>query len=282
MAKPAVPDATTTGLPIQMVLDQKRILSLFKPDTTSPDCVNEMGYDIRLGSRLTLVTRGGEVERLKPGSKVKIYPGETVLATSREILNLPPNVCATGSPKMSLLLDGLWSHGGKTDFGFDGNLRLGFMNQGTHSITLEYEQTIFSITFWQTDRAAPRPRRGASHEQDRVRESPLDLPQFPMALLAPDVLERDGILAWRLVSFTEWRFRRILWALVSLGLFAVASGIGAWWTLTDPNVGRLVAILTAFGSPVAFIAAAWALLKRARPRALQPPWKKSSKQEATE
>ncbi|MCA1812170.1 MAG: hypothetical protein LC623_09205 [Halobacteriales archaeon] len=279
MPNPAMPTKdSAVSTPIGIVLDKAQILRLFKGGTTSEDSVNEMGYDIRLGSRVTYVTRGGEVARLKAGDKITIYPGETILATSREVLNLDDDVCATGSPKMSLLLDGLWSHGGKTDFGFSSNLRLGFMNQGTHPITLEYEQPIFSIIFWQSRDKAPRPRRSASnHQEDSVRESPLDLPQFPMALLAPSVLERDGILAWRLVSFTEWRFRRIQWALVALGLGTLVSAAGAWWTLAHPKASTVIAIVTAFVSPAAALGGAWALLKRARPKALQPPWKPEAK-----
>jgi deoxycytidine triphosphate deaminase len=107
------------------------------------DCLDPLGYDLRLGEEVTIVTRPEHKSSLKGDEEITIYPGETFIAKTEEVLNLPLDVFAIGSPKMSLLARGLWTHGGKTDPGYKNPLVLGFFNAGNQPISVKRSEKFF-------------------------------------------------------------------------------------------------------------------------------------------
>src|SRR4030067_1668348 len=69
-------------------------------------CLDPMGYDLRLGKDVRCVTKGVN-EEMCDGEEIEVYPGESIIVKTEEVLNLPDNVYAIGSPKMKLLVQGL-------------------------------------------------------------------------------------------------------------------------------------------------------------------------------
>ena len=161
------------------------------------NCLDPMGYDLRLGGEVLLVTRG-KTEKLSAREKIEIYPGETVIVKTEEVLNLPENVFAIGSPKMSLLVQGLWAHGGKTDPGYNLSLNLGFQNVGGKPCTLEKGQKIFHLTFFKIHGKNPKGYTGRGPGFPDLRKSPLENSAELNEKLLDEVKKVEGIKSFRI------------------------------------------------------------------------------------
>lgn len=237
----------TTGIPVRMLVDPTEILSQFVTGNHGPDPkgTNSLGYDIRLGDRVFFVTRGTSVTFDERVTEVDVNPGETILAQSLEVLKLDEDVCATGSPKMRLLIRGLWAHGGKTDFGYNSTLMLGFTNLGTKPIPLRHKQQIFHITLWKVPGQPNGSYQGPAPLPSDVMQSPLDTPRKMSLELDREVMRRDGYTYARLLRVMRWHQRkidRVVVTLLSTLLAALATiGIGIY----EPDIQALVAVLTA-------------------------------------
>ena len=160
-------------------------------------CLDPMGYDLRLGAEVRLVTKG-KTEQLGATGEIEIYPGETVIVKTDEILNLPDDVFAIGSPKMKLLVQGLWAHGGKTDPGYNLPLNLGFQNVGGKPCTLKRGQKIFHLTFFKIHGKTPKGYTGEGPGFPDLRKSPLeDFVELNEKLLE-EVKKVEGIKSFRI------------------------------------------------------------------------------------
>jgi deoxycytidine triphosphate deaminase len=212
--------------------------------------LDNIGYDVRLGDVVRLIT-SGEERTLNEGESVEIFPGETVVAKTEEILSLPEQVFALGSPKMSLIGQGLWAHGGKTDPGFNQPLTLGFMNVGNKSCTLARGQKIFHLTFFRINGKRIGRYAGRGINLPSTRSSPLD----ENIELNKDVLKRvmecDGIHSYRICRYlyntqrsSKRTSRIVLFAMVTSNIIAAAFGF-LWLTgsLTETSVYGFVGVL---------------------------------------
>ena len=217
----SVQDPTTDlgppkGVQAQLVLGKDEIKKVVR-HKFDESCVDAMGYDMRLGNHVYRVTKGIRVE-LKDDETIYVQPGETLVAHTLERLNLKDDVCATGSPKMSLLMKGLWSHGGKTDFGYNRDLLLSFTNLGSEEVPLKQGSKIFHLTFW---RVPGRPKEdtegGRTPAVPHVTDSVLESDPFGADFIS-SVAKRDGLPAARIVAAVELRARRFRRALVFLFL----------------------------------------------------------------
>jgi deoxycytidine triphosphate deaminase len=144
------------------LLVEEELKALFS-DGYDASCLDPMGYDLRLGNEVRCVTKGSNQEMCE-GAEILVYPGESIIVKTEEVLNLPDDVYAIGSPKMSLLVQGLWAHGGKTDPGYNLSLNLGFQNVGSRPCKLKRGQKIFHLTFFKIHGKPVRVTRGEGQD----------------------------------------------------------------------------------------------------------------------
>jgi deoxycytidine triphosphate deaminase len=166
-----------------------------------PKSVDHLGYDVRLGSQVRLLI-SGKTEEVDETKGVTILPGETFLARTEEILHIPNWAYAVGSPKMRLIAKGLWTHGGKTDPGYNQRLILGFMNVSNSAITLKRRQPIFHLTFYRING-----KTATSYAGDGIGfpENFEDSPLGNCSKLSKETLEgvkkTDGIRSYRICNY---------------------------------------------------------------------------------
>lgn len=204
--------ASCSASPISILNNDDAIRRQFRdPDAVS---VDGLGADVSIGRDVHLVSRGMKID-LDDGEKFTVFPGETVVLQTKEVLKLTDGVFATGSPKMSLLIKGLWSHGGKTDFGYSSNLMLSFRNMGDREIELAEGQSIFHLTFWHAgeDQVQIPPGSGASIYSRSIPSLDLNgapsFGDFPENPLSEPVLKKDGILAYKVSTKFEQAQRKM-------------------------------------------------------------------------
>lgn len=112
--------------------------------------IDELGIDLCVG-KVTIANRN-ICEKFETGNKeLTIFPGDTLEIKTVETIALPPDIYATGSPKMGLLKEGLWGHGGKTDPCFSGPLYLYFHHVGVNPIQIQKGQPVFHLIFYQCE-----------------------------------------------------------------------------------------------------------------------------------
>ena len=160
------------------------------------NCLDPMGYDLRLGAEVRLVTRG-QTKKMTANEEIEIYPSETVIVKTEEVLCLPDNVFAIGSPKMRLLVQGLWAHGGKTDPGYSLPLNLGFQNVGSKPCALKRGQKIFHLSFFKIHGKAPKGYAGRGPGFPDLERSPLEDSVDLNEKLLVEVKKVEGIKSFR-------------------------------------------------------------------------------------
>jgi dCTP deaminase len=112
--------------------------------------VNPASYDVTLGDHWICPTR--EPEEFK-ADRITLFPGEVVLATTREFVQIPRDVCADLKLKSSL--GRLWlnhSMSGWIDCNFQGEITLELQNLGPHPRELVTGMRIAQIVFMQMEK----------------------------------------------------------------------------------------------------------------------------------
>ena len=210
--------------------------------------LDPLGYDVRLGDVVRLIT-SGEEKTLNQEEEVKVFPGETLIAKTEEILNLPEWAFALGSPKMSLLAKGLWTHGGKTDPGYNHPLTLGFMNVGSEPCSLKRGQCIFHLTFFKINGTAPNKYAGKGINLPSLRKSPLDRQIDLTKEVLEQVKESDGIESYRILKYlyntqcSSKRMDKIMLGAIFVGNIFTVGFVGLWITGNLPSAYGFIGVL---------------------------------------
>ena len=111
----------------------------------APEQVNSASYDVRVSDEWICPTR--DPESFKADS-VKLFPGEVVLASTREYVRIPRQVAC--DLKLKSTLGRLWinhSLAGWCDPGFEGNITLELQNLGPEPFLLEADRRIAQLIF---------------------------------------------------------------------------------------------------------------------------------------
>lgn len=131
-----------------------------------PAQVNAASYDVRLSDHWICPTRDPE-EFTAPA--LKLFPGEVVLASTREYVVIPRDVAC--DLKLKSTLGRLWinhSLAGWCDPGFKGNITLELQNLGPEPFVLEADRRVAQLIFIAME-SAPRVAYGepgsSSHYQ---------------------------------------------------------------------------------------------------------------------
>ena len=110
-----------------------------------PEQVNSASYDVRVGDHWICPTRNPqEFEE----SRIKLFPGEVVLASTLEYVRIPRDVAC--DLKLKSTLGRLWinhSLAGWCDPGFEGNITLELQNLGPEPLVLEAGRRIAQLIF---------------------------------------------------------------------------------------------------------------------------------------
>lgn len=115
-----------------MILNKKSITFV---ENDQEDCYQPASYDVRLDC----------------AGKFKLMPGQSVLVSTIESLNLPNDVAVLIKDKSSLMRKGLAVVQGYVDPGFRGNLTLRIQNTEKRYIPLHYGQKIAQLVFVKTE-----------------------------------------------------------------------------------------------------------------------------------
>lgn len=107
--------------------------------------VNAASYDVRVSEHWICPTRDPEEFR---ASRIKLFPGEVVLASTMEYVRIPRNVAC--DLKLKSTLGRLWinhSLAGWCDPGFEGEITLELQNLGPQPFILEAGRRIAQLIF---------------------------------------------------------------------------------------------------------------------------------------
>jgi len=118
---------------------------LIKP--FSEECLTPVGYDLRVGKEIILLT-SSKKETLPENGSVTITPGEKFAVESLEKIILPNDMFAFIFGRIKLAWQGFTSLGTKVDPAFNDNLLLIFSNESSQEIELRYGDKICNIMFF--------------------------------------------------------------------------------------------------------------------------------------
>lgn len=156
---------------IKKLCIEQDLITPFKEEALQP-----CSYDLTLDDIvIKQVFTGRKVDLVKESVTkdfAEIRPGEFVLASTIEKVNLPNTLCAKVEGKSSIGRLGLFiQNAGHIDPGFSGNITLELFNAGEYIIDLKDIKSICQITFSELDRPSTNPYQGHYQEQEGVTES---------------------------------------------------------------------------------------------------------------
>lgn len=158
-----------------MILSDKAIISLLQEGTLSisplqDSQIQPASVDIRLGNIFSIVEDSSAailtlsqkmVYKEIRAEKYLLMPGQFVLATTMEYINLPNNLTAFVEGRSSLGRMGLFiQNAGWVDPGFSGEITLELFNANRCAIELRAGRRIGQLVFAQMDQAALNPYCG--------------------------------------------------------------------------------------------------------------------------
>jgi dCTP deaminase len=133
--------------------------------------VNPASYDVRLDDTWVLPTGpDGKNLQLKQ-NELTLYPGQVVLASTLEYVELPNDVCA--DLKLKSTIGRSWiTHAlaGWIDCGFQGQITLELQNIGPKPVVLTKGMRIGQLVFIQMEKAATNPYKGKYQGQKGATE----------------------------------------------------------------------------------------------------------------
>ena len=158
-----------------MVLSDKTIMRMLREGTLSVSPLEEgqiqpASVDIRLGNMFSIIEdlpRGvidleNEIQyRTMETDTYVLLPGQFVLATTMEYIELPDNLTAFVEGRSSLGRMGLFiQNAGWVDPGFKGEITLELFNANRCAIELKAGRRVGQLVFAEMDAAAPHPYQG--------------------------------------------------------------------------------------------------------------------------
>jgi deoxycytidine triphosphate deaminase len=170
--------------------------------------LNPNGMELRLGKHVLFHSTDEEVE-LKPGTFLRVSPGETVVISSIELIDfsaeavrrLLPESMLMGfiTPTKTMMREGISQVATKVDAGFRGILNWGLRNGSTRDLVLQYGEPIFKLTIFElTEDESPTVAYGDSPNhtyQDTggiarsARRIPADIPKSKLISSSFDKLD---------------------------------------------------------------------------------------------
>lgn len=170
---------------------EKRIREIFPKQTLAPNQIQPASVDLTLGSDIILPTYGHVcqkpwdkeyMKKFDPHARLRLLdeksdmfntynldPGEFVLATTRETVHIPQDLCGEVWGKSSLARLGIQIHitAGLIDPGFTGQITLEIKNQGNYQVWLGAGMKIAQLVVKQVN-GCSKPYSGKYQNQQGV------------------------------------------------------------------------------------------------------------------
>jgi dCTP deaminase len=177
------------------------------------ECLTPVGYDLRVGE-YGVSWKKRRLFSLKDEKQITIDPGDTVLLSVREKIEVSKNIGGTIHSKVSLVSRG-YSHISTTvDPGWKGELTILISNTRTTPLTLKFEQPFCTLVLHKSASPATKEAPG-----------PRALPEFFKSLL-----ELEEKLSWkRRIRNALTKKPSILAASVLIGYGVTLGVFGCFW-----------------------------------------------------
>ena len=122
-----------------------------------PNCMTPVGYDVRVGSQYASAI-DAKIYRLNENDDVKIVPGDTVLITTLENIEMPSNrkLSAFITSKVSKVSQGLSHISTNIDPDWRGNLLIAIHNPSHSKVNLKYGEPFCTLNFIENISASTR------------------------------------------------------------------------------------------------------------------------------
>ena len=148
---------------LELVKKQKLVEGLSQRERTNPEGA---GFDLRIGELFKIIGGRaflGETERETPGIKsivtykkgkkiaYTIPPGEYLLATTIEKVNIPKDITVNFKPRTTTFRSGLFLRTGNVAPGYSGILTFAIKNDGPMPVTIEMGARIVHAQFYWVD-----------------------------------------------------------------------------------------------------------------------------------
>lgn len=129
------------------------------------DCLTPVGYDLRVGGSFASRRKG--LKPLKPGKKIAIKPGETVLIRTYEKIGMPRNESLSGFvfSKVSIVSEGLSHVATTVDADWEGELLICVNNPTKKRILLNHRKPFCTLVFFEN---TDKPTKNSDYPPDRV------------------------------------------------------------------------------------------------------------------
>ncbi|MHA1287193.1 MAG: dCTP deaminase domain-containing protein [Candidatus Thorarchaeota archaeon] len=200
-------------------------------------CLTPVGYDLRVGEKVILLTESKE-ERINESRSISIPPGERFALESLEKVFLPEDMFALICTRISLAWRGLTNLGTKVDPKFNDKLVLIFSNDSSQPIELRHKERICNIMFF-------RYRKPPPGIDPRGRPSFLVIPSFPPPIEDPiveeDIRKRYGYGIFSLIRYLKPKLkdyedrlkklegmRKKIYAILTTLSTAIIAGVILW------------------------------------------------------
>ena len=121
------------------------------PPMIEPFCLSRLrpaSYQLTLGEEAHV---GGVHQRVDQSDGIMIEPHQVAVVSTRETLNIPRDLIARWSLRVTNIYEGLlWTGGPQVDPGWDGQLFCPIYNLAERKVVLKYGDPLFTIDFVQT------------------------------------------------------------------------------------------------------------------------------------
>jgi deoxycytidine triphosphate deaminase len=132
-----------------MMLNRDQITSMGLILSGDSGSLKDAGYDLRVGALIGKVADG---KSQRSADELYVEPQGIALAVSKEVVKLPPNICAHASVKTSLCRQGVLAINiGIIDPGWEGPISSVMLNFGKESYRLKNGEPFLRLTFHTLD-----------------------------------------------------------------------------------------------------------------------------------
>lgn len=146
------PHSLLTDTDIADLMKRKEIII----DPFDEKCLTPVGYDLRVGDCAISWKKKGDYVPVEEEQQITIDPGDTVLLSVRERIQISKNIAGTIHSKVSLVSRG-FSHVSTTvDPGWKGELTVLISNVRNIPLTLKFEQPFCTLVFHKTESPATK------------------------------------------------------------------------------------------------------------------------------
>ena len=164
-------------LPSQILKLLIKYCSLVESESINMDNISTASFDLTLGSSYF---QNGQIKELKDNEpNIVIQPGDFIVASSQERVNMPPSIAGRFDLTVSMFCKGLiLSNGPQVDPGFKGILFCLLFNTSNEKIELKKGTHYATIEFHKLIEPSRNPYTGKYQEKEKIMEYLPEIAKF--------------------------------------------------------------------------------------------------------